>query len=647
MNNTRWGFLAGRTNHTKPEFIRRKPTASKIILNTVLGLGSLILLFPSWGGVVDTTPESEARHKPQMTQAVHSSLIKIDFQRGSRGEGQIVMQFDEASLPVTESVKQGKTLILRLANTDIQANQERALDLQDFATPIKKLAVTTERQDAVIHIELLSDDYEYIIKPEGKRMVVIVRSSNLSPDKGTAKQKPRQSADKISVNFQDIPVRSVLQILADFAAINIIASDTVEGNLTLRLDDIPWEDALNLVLKSRALGKHREDNAIWVAPLEEIHKAEKDELEARQALEELEPLKTEIIPVNYTTAEELKKVLIGTTRRTNTTTGQGAGIGGSSVNQSVSTLDQGESILSARGNVTADSRTNQLIIKDTPYNLERIRELVRQLDRPIRQVLIESRIVIASNDFTRELGSRLSLNRPNTVKKTRDKTMTQTLNGQTTEFAETWSGNTAQSMDALVDLASVAAAGSGGAFGLSLLKAGDYLLDLELSAAQLEGRGEIISTPRLITADHTKASIKQGVEIPYQVFTASGGGSISNIQFKEAVLQLDVTPSIAPDDNVLMQLTIKKDAKGQDTTAGPTIDKREIETTAQVGNGETVVLGGVFEGTRGNMTHKVPFLGDLPGIGFMFRRNTVSDTKRELLIFITPKILKNARDKAQ
>ncbi|MGI9212626.1 MAG: type IV pilus secretin PilQ [Methylococcaceae bacterium] len=564
--------------------------------------------------------------------AASDGLIKkLDFKRTSRTESQLVIQFQDTRIPAVESLKKSRLLTVRIPHSALDESLIKTLDLKDFSTAVERVEIKQEHNDAQLDISLAADQYEYSIKPEENRLLISIRTgSGLSPAYG---QSPRNPGGKISLDFQDIAVRSILQIMADFAAVNIIASDTVAGNLTLKLDDIPWEEALDIILKARNLGSTRTNNVIWVAPREDIRKSETDELEARQAVEDLEPLKTEIIPINYTTAEELKKVLIGTTKRTNTTLGQGKDIGGSSVNQSVSTLDQSESILSNRGNVTADNRTNQLIIKDTAYNLERIRELVRQLDKPVRQVLIESRIVIASNDFTRELGAKLSLDRPTSVNN----------DGQiqdTTGTNATGSGSTRnQTVNMLVDLASVAATGGGGTLGLTLLKAGDYLLDLELSAAQMEGRGEIISTPRLLTADHTKASIKQGVEIPYQIMSASGGGSVSNIQFKEAVLQLDVTPSITPDDHVLMQLTIKKDAQGQDTTAGPAIDKREIETTARVGNGETIVLGGVFEGTRGNTTRKIPFLGDIPGIGFMFRRNTVSDTRRELLIFITPKIM--------
>ena len=563
----------------------------------------------------------------QQADAGDVQLTRVDFSRNSRTEAVLTLQFSGTPLPQTETLKQPRTLTLRMPGASLDDHLERALDLRDFATPVETAALRQTDGAAILELAMKSGQYDYAVKPvDGQLRLVIRTEAKPAAKPGDG---PRAPGGKISLDFQDIAVRSLLQIMADFAAVNIIASDTVTGNMTLKLEDIAWDDAFALILRARELGSIRDHDVIWVAPRDDIHKAETADLEARQAVEALEPLKTEIVAINYTTAEDLQKVLIGTTRRTNTTLGQGTGIGGSSVNQSVSTLDQTESILSARGNVTADTRTNQLIIKDTARNLERIRELIHQLDRPVRQVLIESRIVIASHDFSRELGSKLSLRPPNRIGN----------DAQVTDVSASPDESNTNSVDLLVDLASRAAAGSGGTVGLTLLKAGDYLLDLELSAAQMEGRGEIISNPRLITADHTKASIKQGVEIPYQVMTASGGGSVSNIQFKEAVLQLDVTPSIAPDNNLLLQLTIKKDAKGQDTTAGPTIDKREMETTARVGNGETVVLGGVFEGTRGNTTHKIPVLGDLPGIGFMFRRNTVSDTRRELLIFITPKIL--------
>ena len=452
------------------------------------------------------------------------------------------------------------------------------------------------------------------------------------------------SGQKLSLNFQDIPVRSVLQILADFTNLNIVASDTVQGNVTLRLNDVPWDQALDLVLKSKGLGKREEGNIIRVAPMDEINKIEKDELEAQKVVEELEPLKTELFQINYTTAEDIKKVLIGTSEKTNeSVSSQGIA---ERTTTNTTTLDVSQSILSGRGNVTVDARTNQLIIKDTARNLDRVRELIRQLDIPVRQVLIESRVVIANNDFSRALGARLSLNRGLMNLRGSGNTLARALpdvaggaNSTGQAVREATSGGFFGSPNALVDLAASSAAGPGGAIGFTVMKIGDYLLDLELQAAQNEGRGEIVSNPRLITSDQTKALIRQGVEIPYQSTVVAGGAGVAQIQFKQAVLELNVTPHITPDQNILMDLLVKKDARGEQVGLNFAIDKREIQTTVQVGNGETVVLGGVYEGTKTNTTDKVPLLGDLPGIGFMFRRNLVQDQKKELLIFITPKIL--------
>ena len=425
-------------------------------------------------------------------------------------------------------------------------------------------------------------------------------------------------------------MRSVLQILADFTNVNIVASDAVNGNVTLRLQDVPWDQALDLVLKAKGLGKRQEGNIIRVAPLDELNKQEQEELEARQVVEELEPLRSEIIQINYTKAEELKKIILGASEKNDKSISEINPITGQKIAQRTTSVDVGQSLLSPRGNVTTDPRTNQLIVLETSRNLERIRELIRQLDKPVRQVLVESRVVIATNDFTRELGARLSLNRAASVNR-------QSL-GNTDYANEPPADQNGVSGKALVDLASTAASASGGYFGVTFLKVGEYLLDLELSAAQIDGRTEIISTPKVVTTDGAEAFILQGQQIPFSQNNALGA---ANTQFKDAVLELKVTPHITADENILMDLSVKKDAVSRQTysNGNPAIDKREISTSAQVTNGETMVLGGVFEGDKADNTEKVPFLGDLPGVGFMFRRNVVKDNKRELLIFITPKII--------
>jgi type IV pilus assembly protein PilQ len=568
-------------------------------------------------------------------------IENVDFRRGEKGEGRLLITLSDPKSMV-DIKGEGRQVIVRFADAQLPPQLARRLDVIDFATPVQYIDSVADGAGSRMSVTPISDEYDYSSYQSGKLLTVEFRPLSKAEKEDIKKKNFTYSGEKLTLNFQDIPVRSVLQILADFTNLNIVASDTVQGNVTLRLEDVPWDQALELVLKSKGLGKRQEGNIIRVAPLDEINKQEKEELEAQKVVEDLEPLRTEIIQVQYTKAEDVKKILIDTTKRTSQSESGPAGIGGGTASTSISTVDVSQSILSSRANVTVDPRTNQLIVKDTARNLEKIRDLIRQLDKPVRQVLIESRIVIATNDFTRELGSRLSLNKASFVKDRRGKEFEQVTPDPITgepksgEWKQTWNSATATAGDALVDLAAASAAASGGAFGVTFLKVGEYLLDLELSAAQIDGRGEIVSTPKLITADQTKAVIKQGQQLPY---SQNNGLGASNTQFKDAVLQLEVTPHITPDDNILMELLIKKDSPGQATVSGLAIDKREIETTAQVGNGETVVLGGVFEGTQNNTTDKVPFLGDLPGIGFMFRRDKAVDNKRELLIFITPKIL--------
>ncbi|HYE36273.1 type IV pilus secretin PilQ [Methylocaldum sp.] len=571
-------------------------------------------------------------------------IENVDFRRGEKGEGRLLVTLSDPK-SVVDIHEEGQKVIVRFADTNLPSQLARRLDVMDFATPVRSIESAMDGAHARMVVSPVSDEYDYSSYQTDNVLAVEFRPLTKMEKEEIKKKSFTFSGDKLTLNFQDIPVRSVLQILADFTNLNIVASDTVQGNVTLRLNDVPWDQALELVLRSKGLGKRQEGNIIRVAPIEEINKQEKEELEAQKVVEELEPLRTEIIQINYTTAEDIKKVLVGTTERTSQSMTQPASIGGATASTAVSTLDVSQSVLSGRGNVTVDPRTNQLIVKDTPRNLERVRDLVRQLDKPIRQVLIESRIVIASNDFLRDLGSRLQVNR---LVNARGASSFSTGSGSSTDgviFQQPAAGGEkSTNTDLLVDLAArgaaTAATGGASAIGFTLIKAGDYLLDLELSAAQREGRSETVSNPRLITSDQTKAVIKQGVEIPYQTTVVAGGGASANISFKQAVLELNVTPHITPDDQVLMDLLIKKDEKGEITQAGPAIDKREIQTTAQVANGETVVLGGVYEGQKLNNTDKVPFFGDLPGIGYMFRRNNVEDRKRELLVFITPKILK-------
>ena len=616
---------------------------------------------------------SPARAAPANAFPMAQSIVNLDFRRSEKGVGRILITLANPSM-VADIREEGRKVIAYFPNANLPANLARRLDVTDFATPVQYIDAMEEGNGAKLVITPATEEYEYSSYQSENLLTIEFRPLTKLEREEVKKKSFTYSGQRLSLNFQDIPVRSVFQILADFTkeqfppnGLNLVASDTVAGNVTLRLNDVPWDQALDLVLKAKNLGKRQQGNIIEILPLDELNKQTKEELEQQKVVEELEPLKTEIIQINYTNAEDVKKVLVSTTEKTSQLAGQTGLIGGGSAINSTTSLDVSQSILSARGNVTVDSRTNQLIVKDTSKNLERIRELIKQLDIPIRQVLIESRVVIANNDFSRELGSRFAVNRGSRQGYESQSNVTTPSIGGTSNITATVSPNpftvnlgpngttvTPNSINApyipgstplfatgnaLADLGATGIAGPGGVLGVTVLKVGDYLLDLELSAAQKEGRGEIVSNPRLITADQTKAIIKQGSQIPYS--SGSTATTVATVSFKDVVLELNVTPHITPDDNIRMELLIKKDVPSGTTYNGnPAIDKREINTTVQVANGETVVLGGVYENTKTTNTDKVPFFGDLPGLGFLFRRNQVVDQKKELLIFITPKILK-------
>jgi len=571
------------------------------------------------------------------------SILNLDFRRGEKGEGRILVTLANPTM-IADTREEGRKVIAYFPSARLPANLARRLDVMDFATPVQYIDATEDNNGAKLIITPSTEDFEYS-SYQSENLLTIEFRPLTTVEKEEAKKKTfAYGGQKLSLNFQDIPVRSVLQILADFTkeqfppnGLNLVASDTVGGNVTLRLNDVPWDQALALVLKSKNLGKRQEGNIIQILPLDELNKQIKEELEQQKVVEELEPLKTEIIQVNYTNAEDIKKVLVGTMARTNVVTGQQGAMATPTV-ASTTSLDVSQSILSTRGNVTVDARTNQIIVKDTTKNLERIRDLVKQLDIPIRQVLIEARVVIAGNNFARELGSRFSVNNdlPNqTLTLIKPDGTSITANEKTVA-----SNGFFTTGNALADLGAAGAiAGTPATLGVTVLKVGDYLLNLELSAAQAEGRTEIISNPRLMTADQTKAIIKQGNQIP--VSSGSTATTVASVSYKDVVLELDVTPHITPNDNIRMELMIKKDnPNGTVINGNPEIDTREINTTVQVTNGDTVVLGGVYNNDKITSTNKVPFFGDLPGIGFMFRYNAIQDNKNELLIFITPKVIK-------
>ncbi|WP_078121741.1 type IV pilus secretin PilQ [Thiosocius teredinicola] len=540
-----------------------------------------------------------------------AGLENIDFRRGPEGEGRVEIELSDPSI-VVDMRQQGNSVVLDFMNTAIPEQLARTLDVMDFATPVKSIQTRPNGRNVRMTIAT-GGEFEHLAYQANNNYTVEFRALTKQEKEARLKAQKVYEGDRLSLNFQDIEVRAVLQLLADFTGLNMVVSDTVSGRITLRLKNVPWDQAMDIILKTKGLSMRKTNNVILVAPTEEIAAREKLELESQQQIAELAPLRSELIQINYAKAEDLAKLLKSPDNK----------------------------LLGDRGSVSIDERTNTLLVQDTAAKLSEIRALIGDLDIPVRQVLIESRIVIANNDFARDLGVKLGFSAVGS----HDGDVGLFGGGLQGDLATNIAGPFVVTGDSdnenlLVNLPQTLAAGSGGAVNFVLGKMGSYLLRLELSAMQQEGKGEIVSSPRVITSDQNTASIKQGVEIPYQEATSSGATSVS---FKEAVLQLEVTPHITPDDRVIMDLKVNKD--NPDFTRAvlgvPPVDTRELETSVLVDNGETVVLGGVFERTKAKNIGRVPFFGDLPYVGWAFKQEQIQDENSELLIFVTPKILKD------
>ncbi|GIX22436.1 MAG: fimbrial protein [Gammaproteobacteria bacterium] len=533
------------------------------------------------------------------------ALTDIDFRRGPGGEGRVVVRLSDPGIPV-DVTQQGDKVVVDFIGAAVPENLVRRLDVLDFATPAATIDTFPAGGNARMVVSPTSPNYEHLAYQSDAVFTLELKPIAEEARREQAKEKFGYTGERLSLNFQDIEVRSVLQLIADFTGLNVVVSDSVTGNLTLRLKNVPWDQALDIILDAKGLAKRQSGNVLLIAPTEEIAAREKLELEAQQQARTLAPLRSEFIQVNYAKASELAALL------------SGGGQGG---------------LLSDRGRVSVDQRTNTLLVQDTAERLEEIRALVNRLDVPVQQVLIESRIVIASDDFNRELGVRFGTVRDTGITSTGEGTA---VSGSLNATTQLINGDQIELNDRMnVNLPVINPAGSLG-LALARLPFGT-LLELELSAMQAEGRGEIISTPRVITANQKEAFIEQGVEIPYQQATSSGATSVS---FKKAVLSLKVTPQITPDNRIILDLTVNKDSVGEVFAGVPSIDTREVNTQVLVNDGETVVLGGIFEHTKSEQVNKVPFFGDLPGIGALFRSRSKVDEKSELLIFVTPKIVR-------
>ncbi len=542
------------------------------------------------------------------------SLQNIDFRRGTQGEARVEIELSDPSV-VVDMRQQGDRVVLDFMDSALPPQLARTLDVMDFATPVTTIETRPDGRNVRMTIAT-SGEFEHLAYQANNTYTVEFRSLTKQEKEARRKEQQVYEGERLSLNFQDIEVRAVLQLLADFTGLNMVVSDTVDGRITLRLKNVPWDQAMDIILKTKGLSMRRNDNVVLVAPTEEIASREKLELESQQQILELAPLRSELIQVNYAKAADFAALLKSAENK----------------------------LISERGSVSIDERTNTLLVQDTAAKLSEIRALISELDIPVRQVLIESRIVIANNDFARDLGVKLGFGATTQGNGTSTGVvgggLPGDLDGSTIGYpgVEIPAGSGNQGL--LVNLPQTLAAGSGGAVNLLLGKVGSYLLRLELSAMQQEGKGEIVSSPRVITSDQNEATIKQGVQIPYQEATSSGATSVS---FKDAVLELTVTPHITPDDRIIMDLLVKKD--NPDFTRAvlgvPPVDTRELKTSVLVDNGETVVLGGVFERTKSKNIGRVPFFGDLPYVGWAFKQEQVQDENSELLIFLTPKILKD------
>jgi len=632
-------------NRTRVVFNLNRPQTYE----TQLEGNAVLVTLIDQGDQLDAKAQTVQRFAEARPGDTQHTLREVDFRRGANGEGRIIVDLSDAATGI-DIRQQGKTLIVDFIKTSLPRNLERRLDVQDFATPI--VSVDTFAQGA---------NTRMIIEPKGlwehsayqtdNRFIVEVKPVVEDPNKLVQGSRQGYKGEKLSLNFQNVEVRAVLQVIADFTGLNIITSDSVTGSLTLRLKDIPWDQALDIIMQTKGLDMRKNGNVVLIAPREELALKEKQQLEAQKDISELEPLVSESFQLNYIKADDLLRLIT-----TNRQQQFGAGAG-----QTATTGGQG-SFISKRGVAMVDPRSNILFVQDIPSNLEEIRKIIRQIDTAIRQVVIEARIVIASDKFGRQLGVRFGAQTGFRVNSkyavgqggslstqpvvtggagttTRD-TRTQTPYELASGIA---SAGYSDSPQLNVNLPVLNPAGS---LALTLINLGSgNLINLELSALESDNRGKVVSSPRVVTGDNQKAHIEQGTEIPY--VTPGSANSPATVSFKKAVLRLDVTPQITPDNRIIMTVEVRKDQVGQFVQLGggfqvPSIDTRNVMTQIAVNNGDTAVIGGIYEEIIRNEVDKVPFLGDLPVMGYLFKTTSKSSEKTELLIFLTPRVVKDS-----
>ena len=551
------------------------------------------------------TPASNVG-KPTSTVARSSgtNIDRIDFRRGDNSAGRILISLSNPDTPVS-LVEQGGKIVIDFNDSRLAKELQKRFDVTDFATPVQSIEAFPNGNNVRVIVQPDGNlDHEHLAYQSDNLYVLEVRE--IPEEVIEARRRETYEGERLSLNFQNIEVRSVLQLIADFTGLNLVVSDSVGGSLTLRLKNVPWDQALDIILKTKGLGMRENGNVIYIAPNEEIAAREKLELESQQQVEELAPLRSEFMEINYARASDIAALL----------------------------KDADNTLLSDRGQVSVDERTNTLLIQDTAFKLNEIRRLVDRLDIPVKQVLIESRIVIANDDFSKDLGVKFGVNNIDSRDLANGKTADITT-GNLNALEPLTAGDPIPIEDTLNVNLPVADPAGQIAIAFAKLPFG-FLIDLELSAAQAESRAEVISNPRVITSNQNTARIEQGTEIPYLSATSSGA---TDVEFKKAVLSLEVTPQITPDDRISMKLAVNSDSVGQEFAGIPSIDTREVTTDVLVDNGQTVVLGGIYEENSTVSNTRVPFFSDIPLVGRIFRTDSVTSDKSELLIFITPKII--------
>jgi type IV pilus assembly protein PilQ len=601
---------------------------------------TLIVAFNETGSVASTTNVTP-RFAEGAPAAARHAIKNVDFRRGPNGEARIVTTLSDVQTGINIR-QQAKGVVVDFIDTELPQAMQRRLDVADFATPVTQVESYALGENSRMVIES-KGAWEYSAYQTDNQFIVEIRTA-VDEDRKTADGKPIYKGEKLSLNFQNVEVRSVLQVIADFTGLNIVTSDTVGGNLTLRLKDVPWDQALDLILTTKGLDKRTNGNVVWIAPRDELLNKEKAELEAKASVRELEPLVTEYVPLNYIRADEAQAMLYGADLSQSAGVGKAScavaseGLTASAAQAVTGAKEEDKKILSKRGRATYDLKTNMLIINDTAKKVQEVRDLLAKIDVPARQVLIEARVVIADDSFGRQLGVRLGA----ISRGQKDDTaygLAGTLNDSANAAVN--GASAVSNAKPLIDLGiqNTLSGATPASLGLTLLNIGTgNLLSLELQAMEADNRGKVISNPRVLTTNQKPAVILQGQQIPYTTADPTGSTATNTTQFVDAFLCLLVDPQILNNDSVILNVEVQKDAPGQTSAGLPPIDRRRVKTQVRVNNGETVVLGGIYETISRNDVSKVPLLGDLPFLGYLFKTTDRREIKTEILIFLTPRI---------